>query len=142
MSNSMTKSGGVKSIFVAFSLMVLLSFSGKALTLHITYDASVTAATNAAQIQSAFNTAANTLETLYTNPVTVNITVYWGDVGPFAGGVGLGASESSIVGTVTYAQLTNALRSLRTTSIASNAVASLPPADPVATNKWWIPRAE
>jgi len=131
-----------RALIVSLSGWVLLSFSAKALTLNITYDTSVTSSTNSAQIQSAFGTAVQTLQTLYTNPITINITVYWGASGPFSGGIGLGASSSQIIGNYTYAQLTNALRSSRTTVNDSNSVASLPPSDPIAGNVWWSPRAE
>jgi hypothetical protein len=114
----------------------------QALTINPTYDASVTGATNAAQIESAFNAAAQNIQGLYTNPITINITVYWGATGPFSGGISLGASQSQILGTVTYGQLTNALRSSRTTLADSNSVASLPGSDPIAGNSWWVPRAE
>lgn len=131
--------------FISRLALILCLFSVhsvQALTFNVTYDASVTASTNSTQIQSAFNTATQILQGLYTNPITINITVYWGATGPFSGGIGLGASQSQIVGTVTYGQLTNALRSSRTTLADTNSVASLPASDPVAGNSWWIPRAE
>ncbi len=138
-----------KRIPYLFTTIVLLALSAlvfampaRALTISTTYDSSVTASANSAQIQSAFNTAAQIFQGLYTNPVTINITVYWGATGPFSGGVGLGASQSQILGTITYAQLTNALRSSRTTLADTNSVASLPASDPIVGNSWWIPRAE
>jgi len=77
----------------------------------------------------------------FTNAITVNITVYWGNAGPFTG-TGLGASSTQILGTYTYAQLTNALRSHRAGAADSNSVASLPGSDPIAGNVWWVPRAQ
>ena len=121
--------------------IVLLAVSARAVTLNVTYDASVTGATNSAQIQTAFNAAAQIIQSLYTNSSTVNLTVYWGNVGPFAGGIGLGASSTSFLGTYTYAQLTNALRNTRTTAADTNAVASLPASDPIG-GTWYVPRAE
>jgi hypothetical protein len=54
----------------------------------------------------------------------------------------LGASDTTAYGPFSYAQLTNALRSTRTTIADSNSVASLPAVDPIANNQWDIPRAE
>lgn len=113
-----------------------------ALNIHVTYNTSVTGLANAAQVETAFAAAAQTIEDLYTNPITVNITVYWGNTGPFSGGVGLGASETSTVGYYTYSELTSGLRAARTTSADSNAVASLPSSNPIAGNQWVCPRAE
>ncbi len=116
----------------------------KAMTLNLTYDTSVTslgAPTNM-QVQAAVNAAAQTLQNLYTNPITVNITVYWGATGPFSGGISLGRSSYVLVGQPTYSQLTNVLRAARTTPEDTNAVASLPSANPIGNSVWWVPRAE
>src|SRR5271170_3114883 len=137
----MSKSEGIKLFFIGCLFISLLQ-RADALNINVTYDVSVSNAVNSAQIQSAFNTAVQIIETLYTNPITVNIAVYWGATGPFSGGISLGESQSEVIGTISYAQLTNALRNARTTAIASNAVASLPPSDPIANNQWWIPRPE
>src|SRR5258708_20320389 len=103
-----------KRIPYLFTTIVLLALSalvfampGRALTISTTYDSSVTASTNSTQIQSAFNTAAQIFQGLYTNPVTINITVYWGATGPFSGGVGLGPSPSPILGTISYPPFPN-----------------------------------
>lgn len=119
----------------------LFALPAHALVFNTTYDVSVTSSTSSAQIQTGFNAATGYIQNLYSNNITINLTVYWGAVGPFSGGIGLGASDTHFVGTVTYAQLTNALRSSRTTAADSNAVASLPASDPVAGNVWWFPRA-
>ena len=126
---------------IAGLLLALLPLPSRALIISPTYDASVTGSTNSAQIQSGFNAAIQIIQNLFTNNITINITVYWGNVGPFAGGIGLGASSTSFTGNRSYATLTNALNSLRTTPADFSAVASLPPNDPIATNVWWFPRA-
>jgi hypothetical protein len=56
--------------------------------------------------------------------------------------VNLGQSSFPLVGNPNYAQLTNALRSARTTAADSNSVASLPASNPIGSSVWWIPRAE
>ncbi|HLX94178.1 MAG TPA: NF038122 family metalloprotease [Verrucomicrobiae bacterium] len=107
-----------------------------ALTINVTYDSSVTSLTNAAQVESAVATAAQTFQELYTNPVTVNITV------SFSSSVNLGQSNTALTGKPAYAQLTSALRAARTTTADTNAVASLPPTDPTGSGPWWVPTAE
>src|SRR6516164_6836431 len=99
--------------------------SAPALTLNITYDSSVTSQSNAAQIESAFATAAQLFQTQFTNAITVNITVYWGATGPFSGGIGLGASQTQFMGTYLYADVTNALNAHRVSTADYSSVASL-----------------
>ena len=115
-----------------------------ALTINVSYDSSVTSQPNAAQIESAFAAAVQTFQNLYTNAITVNITVYWGATGPFSAGVGLGASQTELTYDpfFGYLDLTNALRAARTTAADTNSVASLPPGDPTSGSQWFFPRAE
>ena len=130
---------------ILWLLITLLTAGGlttRAVVFNLTYDTSVTSLTNALQVENAFNTATAYLQSLYTNNINIAITVYWGATGPFSSGIGLGASSTSYIGTTTYAQLTNYLRNARSTSEASNAVASLPASDPTGGNTWWYPRAE
>ena len=82
-----------------------------------------------------------TFESLYTNDSTVNITVYWGNAGPFTN-ISLGASETVLVGTSTYADVVNALFASSTTAADISSVASLPPMDPIANDQWIVPQAE
>jgi hypothetical protein len=127
---------GVLSVFLAFGFL----FSARALTINVTYDASVTNIGTLAQVQTAFGAAVQTIQNLYTNAITINIKVYSAYAGPF-GYVDLGESQTEFVGNPTYSQLTNALAASRTSVADSNSVASLP-ANPAETNLWWIPRAE
>src|SRR5258706_6109097 len=129
------------SLFVA----LLPAISAHALTFNVTYDTSVTSLTNAAQVESAFAVATQTFQSLYTNAITINLTVYWGPNGPFTNGINLGASYTQFAGSSSfkYPQLTNALRAARTTLADSNAVASLPASDPTdGSLPWWGPGAE
>ena len=126
-------------------LTLLSTLSTPALTFNVTYDTSVTSLPNAAQEEAAFAVATQTLQSLYTNVMTVNLTVYWGATGPFTNGINLGSSYTEFVGSSSfkYPQLTNALNAARTTLADSNAVASLPASDPTGGSlHWWIPRAE
>jgi hypothetical protein len=129
---------------LAFILLVL-SLSARALTINVTYDSSVTNIGTLIQVQTAFGAVVQTIQNLYTNSATINITVYSANAGPF-GDIDLGESHTLVTGSPAfkYPQLTNALRLARTTIADSNSVASLPPSDPTGgtTSMWWIPRAE
>src|SRR5258708_31706581 len=66
---------------VASVLAIFLSLGfatqTRALTFNITYDSSVTSQPNAAQIETAFGIATQTMQALYTNSSSVNITVFF-----------------------------------------------------------------
>jgi hypothetical protein len=120
--------------------MMLAMFVGTlpapALTFNVTFDSSVTSLTNAAQVEAAFTNATQVFQNLYTNVMTVNLTVF------FSSGVNLGQSSTALTGTPAYSDLVNALSAASTTAADSNAVASLPPSDPTGGGLWWIPTAE
>ena len=121
-------------------IALVLSLSARALTINVTYDSSVTNIGTLAQVQTAFGAAAQTIQNLYTNTSTVNITVYGPNHGPF-GDVDLGESETEFTydpNTFNYPQLTNALYAARTTAADSNSVASLPASDPTGGGQPWI----
>ena len=114
------------------------------MVINVTYDTSVTTAPEAAQIESAFTWVAQTFENQFTNPITVNITVYWGGGGNL-GQVGLGESYTEAVGRsdYNYPQVVAALRSARSDIYDSNSVSSLPATDPTGSGStWFFPRAE
>jgi len=121
------------------ALVILLSslvFPARGLIINITYDASVTNLANPALVQPAVTSAVQWFQSTYTNPITINITV------AFDPAVGLGQSQFSLYGK-TYAQLTNALASRRTSTADFSSVASLPANDPVGPGTtWYVPRAE
>jgi hypothetical protein len=126
-------------------VMLALTLSSRALTINVTYDSSVTNIGTLIQVKTAFGAAVQTIQNLYTNAITVNITVYSDNAGPF-GDIGLGESNTHFTGNKTqfeYPQLTNALRNARTTLADSNSVASLPVNDPTGgTQQWIVPRSE
>ncbi len=132
--------------WLALTVLILIGLAvpARALTINVTYDSSVSTLTNAAQVEAAVAAAVQTIQDLYTNPITANITIYWGATGPFAGGIDLGASQTQLVGSPVfgYPDLTNALRAARTTPADSNSVASLPPSDPTGGGQWYVPMAE
>lgn len=142
----------VKSFFGWVGIGLGLWISGQtrseAMTFNLSYDSSVTSLTNAAQVEAAMGQATAAISNIFTNQITIYLGVYWGNTGPFSNGVGLGASLANLVGTnagnyyLSYAQVTNALRSLRNSADDSNSVSSLIANDPLATNGWWLPMAE
>ncbi|HZV35629.1 MAG TPA: NF038122 family metalloprotease [Verrucomicrobiae bacterium] len=125
--------------YLKLFLLVLLALacnSTRALTIIPTFDSTVTNQPNAQQIEAAYSNAIQTLETLYTNSASVNITVYWGSPS-------LGQSQTSLVGNPTYSQLVGEIKGAAKTPYASNAVASLPVSDPVTgSHVFWIPNGE
>jgi hypothetical protein len=122
---------------VGMMLAVLIGeLSAHALTINVTYDTTVTSQPNAAQIESAFADAVQTFQDLYTNNITVDVTVY------YETGIGLGQSSTSLTGNPAYSDLVNALSASATTAEDSNSVASLPAIDPTGGGPWWIPNAE
>jgi hypothetical protein len=115
---------------------MVLPWPARALIINVTYDSTVTSSPNASQIESAYGLVVQNLETLYTNPETVNITVFWGSSS-------LGMSQTSLVGYYSYPQVTNALWGAAMTPEDSNAVESLPPSNPISlSDHWVVPRAE
>ena len=131
----------MKKILIAVSLLFFLQVRfTSALNFNITYDTSVTNLTNAAEVENAFATAAQAFSDTYTNVATINLTVYWGPVGPFTSGISLGRSHFFLT-SVGFSQLTNALFLHRASAVDSNAVANLPAVDPTI-GSWFVNRAE
>lgn len=129
---------GRRGIIYAVTLavaLIVLSWPARAMVINVTYDSSVTSAANAAQIEAAYNLVAQNFETLYTNPITVNITVYWG-------GSAFGSSNFQLYGYYAYSEITSALQAAETTPEDSIAVANLPASDPTVGNGWLVPTAE
>jgi hypothetical protein len=115
--------------------LIILPCSARALVFNITFDSSVTSQPNAAQIEAAYGVATQALSSLFTNNITLNITVFWQTVG-------LGESQAGLIGNPSYAQIVSALKAARTTANDTNAVASLPASDPTPSQIWWIPDCE
>lgn len=115
--------------------LVMMVCPAHAIVFNITFDSTVMSQPNAAQIEAAYGIVTNAFSSLFTNNITINITVS-------VESTGFGNSSAGLIGNPTYVQVTNALKAAETTTADSNAVASLPPGDPTSTHKWWIPRAE
>jgi hypothetical protein len=88
---------GLGSLLLAGVASLALSAPAEALTINATFGVGVTA-----QAQTAFNSAAAEFQTLYSDPINVNISVA-------AGSTGLGGSSTTVLGPLTYAQARSAL---------------------------------
>jgi hypothetical protein len=119
------------------ALLVAAAFGPSAragLVINATYDSSVPVAA-----QTAFNYAINEYESLFTNNMTVNINVSFGNTG-------LGESDSQFVGGFTYAQVLGALQAQAAANpsdvIKQTVVANLPATNPAPNNNFWMTTAE
>lgn len=130
------RSRAVRTLLTTISIFFLVQTAAHAMVINLTYDSSITSLGNATQVETAINTAAQVFEALYTNNITVNITVF------FSSSVGLGQSQTQETGNPTYSELINYLTAASTTPADSNSVASLPASDPGDGGAWWLPTAE
>jgi hypothetical protein len=116
-----------------------LSAHASNLTINITFDSTITSDPRAAQIESAVNYVVMEYQTLFTNPITVNITVSENS------SVGLGESDTNLTGAFTYSQIRSALINDATSAddiVALDADTSLPTTDPTSSNNYFVPTAE
>ncbi len=116
--------------FLAAGLAALPLSPAAALTINTTYASSVNAQANAAVIKSAFEAAADVFEGLYTNPVTVNLHVGWGELlGSPVKTIGVAGMPG--YGTYSFSQFTNLLSASATSTTDKAAYAHLPATNPV-----------
>jgi len=108
-----------------------------ALVIDATFDSSVTSSSHAAQIETAFDYAAEQYEEEFTNPITINI-----DVTSVAGTGTLGESESEFTNSYTYAQVRSALAGDTGDATAIAAAAGLPSMDPTGGGTFLISNPE
>ncbi len=102
--------------------------------INITYDSSVSTAPSA--FTTAMSSAVQYLESQFSDPVSINIHVGFGEVNGTALGSGqLGASEYYL-NSYSYSQLTGALKADAKTSTDATAAASLPATDPTGGTYW------
>jgi hypothetical protein len=112
-----------------------------ALTFNVTFDASVGAAP--AGFIPAFNDALQAYESLYSDPITINIHVGWGDVdGKPLGPGALGQSSTNLQGFFTYSQIRTALMNHASSADDATAVGSLGTADPTGGRPFVMANAE
>ncbi len=122
-----------------FLFVVLLDAStARAVTIVPTYDSSVTALSNFAQIKSAVNYVVAEFGSYYSDQITVNITIQaTSDPNVFGG------SNFGLVGQ-SYTQIRSELSSKATTPADNLAVSSLPTSapSPSTNGEYWLNRAQ
>lgn len=129
---SATRAGGAGSGSTTASTSAAIA--GSPFVINISWDASVSSAPSA--FVSAVLAAAQYLESLFVNPVTLNISVGFGEIdGSTLGGNTLGASSTYITH-YSYATQRNALASDATSPDDASTVASLPAISPVSGTFW------
>jgi len=110
--------------------------SAPGLTLNLTFDSSVTSLANASNIETATQYAAQQIENLITDSITVNITVSAQNTTAF-----LGESQPFLY-SQSYSTIRSDLLTHDMTPIDALAVASLPATDPTGSNNFRVPTAE
>jgi len=107
--------------------------------LNVTYDSSV--ANAPAGFTAAMAQVINFFQNNFSNPVTVNIAVGWGEVGGQAMGAGALGESISYLQPTTYGAITAALGANATSASDLSSVASLPGADPT-NGVYWLTQAQ
>ncbi len=118
-----------------------------ALVIKARFDTTITSRTNAAVIESAFNSAIYKLDTAFANPATVYVTVSWGSVaGQSLPSGDIGASLDNLSGPYAFNSITHYLTATSKANPAdltlAKAVSHLPGTDPTKLNQFEIPYAE
>src|SRR5215471_6690626 len=115
------------------------NLSGTGMTINVAYDTSVASAPTG--FTDVVNQVVQYLESQFSDPITVNIAVGYGEAGGSnLPGNALGAS-STYLSRFSYSAIKNALAADAKTTADSSAVASLPATDPTGGN-WWVTTAE
>ena len=134
-SHSNLSSGGTAT--TAGSTLVT-NTSNAGLTINLSWDSSVNSAP--AGFTSVVQKVAQYFASEFTDPVTVNISVGYGEVGGQSLGGALGSSLTYLQSS-SYTEIKNALTADKTTAADGSAVASLL-GDPTNGGNFWIPTAE
>jgi hypothetical protein len=113
--------------------------------INVTWDTSVLTASAATQIESAVDYVVNLFDSLFTNPITINIDVGWGEVaGQSLVSNALGESITNTTN-YNYSQIRNALTNTANDSGDPSqlaAASSLPATNPTNSNTFTIADAE
>lgn len=123
----------------AAACCILRGGAAFALTIHATYDSSLTANLSPADVASAehaFALAAQTFENAFSDPITINITVK-----AQAGQSVFGESGYNLQPT-TFNAIRSALNSDKQTADDAAALANFPASDPTGASSWELPFAE
>ena len=138
---SASKPGGAQAsgVSVTSGSASTVTTASSPLKVNITWDSSVSNAP--AGFTAGVIAAVQYLESRFSDPVTININVGYGEVGGTAlGGNALGESESYLT-SVSYAQLLSALKADATSAADTSVLASLSAASPV-NGTYWLTTAQ
>lgn len=134
------RAGRGLAMVAGFGLAIASATTARAgLVINPTYDPSITTllgSATAAQVQTAFAYAAQQYQNLYTDNITINITVAAANDSTL-----LGKSSTNLTGIFTFNDIKTALSSHATSSADNSAVASLT-SDPTGGQNFWVPFAE
>ena len=133
--------GAVVATILGLAAVAGLAPPARALVFNVTYDSSVVSAP--AAFQTAFQDAINLYQTTYTDPITINIDVGWGEVdgNPLNPG-NLGQSRTNQPGNFTYSQVRNALISDAKSAADFQAISTLGVTDPTGGRAFRMSDAE
>src|SRR5262249_47022262 len=109
------------------------------MNINFSFDSSVDNAP--AGFKTVLNQVASFFANTFSDPVTLNIAVGYGEVGGHALPAGAGGASSFSLGSYSYSQLKSALAADSHTAIDASAVASLPANNPTNGN-YFISSAE
>jgi hypothetical protein len=116
---------------LALAIAGVAANPARALFINPTFTSNVTSLSYGSQVESAFNYAAQQFESMYANPITINITVNTETTG-------LGNSNYPLDASYSYSTIRNALISNQTTSDQGTNIAyNWPTTDPTGTNTTW-----
>ena len=133
--------GPVVATILGLAAMAGVAPPARALVFDVTYDPSVVSAP--AAFQTAFQDAINLYQTTYTDPITINIDVGWGEIdgNPLNPG-NLGQSRTNQPGNFTYSQVRGALISDAKSAADFQAISTLGVTDPTGGRTFRMSDAE
>ena len=133
--------GPVVATILGLAAMAGVAPPARALVFDVTYDPSVVSAP--AAFQTAFQDAINLYQTTYTDPITININVGWGEIdgNPLNPG-NLGQSRTNQPGNFTYSQVRGALISDAKSAADFQAISTLGVTDPTGGRAFRMSDAE
>jgi hypothetical protein len=108
--------------------------------INVSYDSSVASAPTG--FTTTVNAVVQNFEAQFTDPITINISVGYGEVGGQAMGSGALGESLTYLNFYGYSQLLGALTGDATTASDQTAVASLPAGNPAGSGSYLVPTAE
>ena len=135
----LSSGGGTSASSVISSSLVAptpttVTTAGSSLAIRFTWDTSVASAP--ASFMAGFVAAAQAIETNFTNAVTIDIAIGYGEIGGTSMGAGALGESESFLQYVSYASLLSALKSHNSDTTTAAVIASLPATAPINGYIW------